>query len=131
MKQLGKERWSKVGTTPDTHYTVQRLQPKVPYIFRVMAENKYGKSEPLEVRDATFGRGKIGEYLKSLCLERKYYPGTLKNTGVHSAVYWTDHLEDILVPLQLFKFRQFLTVIFRNCRYNQDPERWYCCYGSL
>lgn len=61
MKQLGKEGWSKVATTPDTHYTIQRLQPRVPYIFRVIAENKYGKSEPLDVRDATFGRGKIGE----------------------------------------------------------------------
>uniref|UniRef100_A0A3B3QHS6 Uncharacterized protein n=1 Tax=Paramormyrops kingsleyae TaxID=1676925 RepID=A0A3B3QHS6_9TELE len=42
------EKWMRVAQARDTHYTVINLFGKTSYQFRVIAENKFGQSEPSE-----------------------------------------------------------------------------------
>lgn len=42
------ERWIRVGQARDTRYTVVNLFGKTSYVFRVIAENKFGQSQPSE-----------------------------------------------------------------------------------
>lgn len=46
------ERWIRVGQARDTRYTVVNLFGKTSYVFRVIAENKFGQSQPSESTDA-------------------------------------------------------------------------------
>lgn len=45
------ERWIRVGQARDTRYTVVNLFGKTSYVFRVIAENKFGQSQPSESTD--------------------------------------------------------------------------------
>ena len=57
--------WSKCGVVaPDvTKYTAVNLLENTEYLFRVIAINAEGCSEPLEATDTTIPRKKIGEFL--------------------------------------------------------------------
>uniref|UniRef100_A0A670Y6D1 Protein kinase domain-containing protein n=1 Tax=Pseudonaja textilis TaxID=8673 RepID=A0A670Y6D1_PSETE len=46
------ERWIRVGQARDTRYTVVNLFGKTSYVFRVIAENKFGQSQPSEPTDS-------------------------------------------------------------------------------
>ncbi|XP_014665457.1 PREDICTED: twitchin-like isoform X3 [Priapulus caudatus] len=43
-----RHKWNRVGSTRFTHFTVENLKPKTEYMFRIAAENFYGRSEPCE-----------------------------------------------------------------------------------
>lgn len=57
--------WTKCGVVaPDiTKYTATNLLENTEYLFRVIAINAEGHSEPLEATDTTIPRKKIGKLL--------------------------------------------------------------------
>lgn len=56
--------WSKVEKVSPNTLTlcVTGLEEKTEYLFRVIAENKAGESEPLETKDATLAKSPFSKY---------------------------------------------------------------------
>ena len=61
----GKDTWAKVkiSSVPDTHFTVSNLTKGAAYEFRIIAENRAGKSPPSEPSAKVVAKLPYGKYM--------------------------------------------------------------------
>lgn len=54
--------WQKSGTTEQLEFTVTKLSEGKQYLFRVSAENKYGRSDPTVITEPVTAKNPYSKY---------------------------------------------------------------------
>ena len=67
IRESARTAWQPLGSSLLSNFTAKNLKDNAHYVMRVTAENQYGVSTPLEIREAILVKSPFGECLTCGC----------------------------------------------------------------